>query len=45
MARVAEEKKPEEKTLTLGAKLIERMASEVYKATQDWRPGVPRLVG
>jgi hypothetical protein len=36
-------KNPEQKLLMLGAKLVERVASEIYRASQEWRPGVQRL--
>jgi hypothetical protein len=42
---VLQRKKLEQKLLQLGAKLIERVASETYKAAQGWRLGVRRLGG
>ena len=42
---VLQRKKPEQKLLQLGAKLIERVASEIYKVAQGWRLGVRRLGG
>ena len=42
---ILQRKKLEEKLLQLGAKLIERVASEIYKATQGWRLEVQRLEG
>ena len=40
---ILQEKKPGGKMLILGAKKIERVASEVYKVSQGWRPGIRRL--
>ena len=40
---ILQRKKLEERLLQLGAKLIEWVASEVYKATQRWRLAVRRL--
>ena len=37
------EKMLEERLMQLGAKLIEQVASEIYKAAQGWRLGVRRL--
>ncbi|XBI81243.1 hypothetical protein VPH35_090204 [Triticum aestivum] len=36
-------KNPDQNLLSLGAKLIEWVVSEVYLASQGWRPGVLRL--
>ena len=33
------------KVLRVGARVVEQVASEVYKASQGWRPGVLRLGG
>ena len=36
-------KVPERRILQLGTKVVERVASEIFKASQGWRLGVPRL--
>lgn len=36
-------KEPDTKLLTLGVKQVDRVASEIYIASQGWRPGVLRL--
>lgn len=38
-------KEPEGRMLMLGAKVLEQVASEVYRSAQGWRLGVPRLGG
>ena len=40
---ILQKKDPGERMLTLGARLIEQAASEIFKASQGWRFGVPRL--
>ena len=40
---ILQKKGPGERMLTLGARLIEQVASEIFKASQGWRFGVPRL--
>nr|XP_020163495.1 uncharacterized protein LOC109748887 [Aegilops tauschii subsp. strangulata] len=39
-----ERKNPRQNLLMFGARLIEQVASEVYKASQGWRAGVRRLM-
>ena len=41
---ILQKKDPEEKMLMLGARLIEQVASEIYRAAQGWRFCVKRLV-
>ena len=41
---VLQRKNPGQNLLMLGAKLIEQVASEVYRASHGWRAGAPRLM-
>ena len=41
---VLQRKNPRQNLLMLGARLIEQVASKVYKASQGWRAGVRRLM-
>lgn len=36
-------KEPKSRMLTVGARLLEQVASEAFRASQGWRPGVLRL--
>lgn len=40
---VLQMKEPDIKLLTLGGRLVERVASEIYTPLQGWRPGVLQL--
>ena len=42
---ILQTEEPRKKVLELGAKLLERVTSEVYVASQGWRINVARLEG
>lgn len=42
---ILQTKEPETRLLKLGARLVERVANAVYRASQGWRPGVLRIGG
>ena len=40
---ILQRKDPEERMLMPGARLVEQVASDVYKAKQGWRFGILRI--
>ena len=42
---ILQKKGAKAKMLMLGARLVEQVASEVFRSSRGWRPGVPRLGG